>query len=122
MKPTVLFDSSVWVSLFKGESICLTEYKKSKVVISAIVLYEVYRKYLLENPPYAEVLADELVAHSEVVNVTANIALRAAKLRQKYKFSMADALILSTAIEKGAILVTRDSDFKLVTETEVKLL
>ncbi len=122
MKLTVLFDSSTWISLFKGEKVDLSNYKGSRVITSTIILYEVYRKYLIENPAYAEALIDEIRAHSQVVDVTSDIALRAAKLRQKYEFSMADALILSTAIQESAKLVTRDSDFKNVTEVEVDLL
>lgn len=122
MKPTVLFDSSVWISLFKGEQIDLSSYSSFRKVVSTVVLYEVYRKYLIEDPSFAEVLIDEIRVHSEVVDVTADIALRAAKLRIKYSFSMADALILSTAIEKNATLVTRDADFKPVTEVKVEIL
>lgn len=121
MKQTALFDSSVWIAIFKGKRINLSSYRGLQKAVSTIVLYEVYRKYLEEDPAFADVLVDEIRAHSEVIDVTPDIALRAAKLRQKYRFSMADAIILSTAIERKAKLITSDPDFKPVTEVQVEI-
>ncbi len=49
---------------------------------------------------------------AEVVDVTSEIAISAAKLSYEKKLPMADSLILMTARMNGAVLWTQDSDFQ----------
>ena len=48
----------------------------------------------------------------KVVELTANIALIAAKLSLQHNFPMADSIILATAQKYRCVIWTQDSDFQ----------
>lgn len=121
MKKTVLFDSFAWIELFKGSvrSEKLFKFEEHKIIISSINLFEVYNKLLREDKERAEFFINEMIALSQVINVSPEISLRAAQLKRKYDFSMADAIILATTEQENAIIVTGDKDFEKVTEVKI---
>lgn len=90
--------------------------------ISTITVFEVYSFYLKHMPENADSIVDLLESNFISVPVADDIAYLGAKLKQKYKMSTADALILATAIEEGAELVTFDKDFSGIEEIKVHLL
>jgi predicted nucleic acid-binding protein len=53
---------------------------------------------------------------SSITSVTAEIAVRAAEIRSMQKVSLADAIVIATAIEDKARLLTFDKSMKMVYE------
>lgn len=82
-------------------------------VVSAINLAEVH---LAIARSYDEATAGEKVATMEkrchVIPVDRDIAIEAAKIKQKEKLGLADSLILATARQVGGRVVTGEPDLK----------
>ena len=121
MIKTVFFDSSAWIELFeateKGSKI--KDLKNTEIISSPINLYEIHRKYSKISDALAIERVDDIIENTAMILVDGGIAVRAAQLRKKYTFSMADAIILATAEQEKAELITTDSDFKVVDEVKV---
>ncbi len=117
MKLTVLLDSWAWIEYFKGTSFGkkAQEYieNKQEIITSAINISEV-QGFLLRTKPgkEAQEFIQFMVEVSFVIPVNMPIALKAAKLKYDLKFGLADAIVLATAREHDAIVVTGDDDFK----------
>ena len=122
MTRTVFFDTYTWIEHLDGNLNVSFAMHDAEMISSPIVLYEVFSKYLAIDEKKAAEMAGWVQAKSRLVNVDKYIALRAAQLRKKYKFSMADSIILSTAIQEKAELVTGDPHFKNVTEVKIRFL
>ena len=111
-----LVDSSGWIEYFFGGS--NADFFSSaiegtdKLLVPTICLYEVFKK--------AHVAADEARAlqligqmkQGRVVDMTEDIALRAALISIRHRLPMADSLILSTTYAHRAVLWTQDEHFK----------
>ncbi len=114
---TVLIDSWAWIEYFRGSKAGerAREFIEGEedAVISTINLAEVYRWILRFYP---EEVADEKVAAMKqrctVIEVTEKIAIESAKLKHRLKLGLGDAIILATARETEARIVTGDPDFK----------
>ena len=114
---TVLIDSWAWVEYWKGGK--LAEEAASYIdgdedsVVSTMNLAEVY---LAIARSYDEATAGEKIATMEkrchVVPVERDIAIEAAKIKRKEKLGLADSLIMATARQVGAKVVTGDPDMK----------
>ena len=122
MTRTVFFDTYTWIEHLDGNLNVSSAMHDAEMISSPIVLYEVFSKYLAIDEKKAAEMVGWVQAKSRLVNVDKYIALRAAQLRKKYKFSMADSIILSTAIQEKAELVTGDPHFKNVTEVKIRFL
>ena len=122
MTRTVFFDTYTWIEHLDGNLNVSFAMHDAEMISSPIVLYEVFSKYLAIDEKKAAEMAGWVQAKSRLVNVDKYIALRAAQLRKKYKFSMADSIILSTAIQENAEIVTGDPHFKNVTEAKIRFL
>ena len=111
-----IVDSSGWIEYFfagsNADFFSSAIEGTDKLLVPTICLYEVFKK--------ANVVADEARAlqlvgqmkQGHVVDMTEDIALRAALISIKQKLPMADSLILSTAYAHRAILWTQDEHFK----------
>jgi predicted nucleic acid-binding protein len=75
-------------------------------------LYEVRKILLLRHTKWAaESFISEALRHT-VVPIDQYIALSAAAISLQHKLAMADALVYTTAITRGAKLLTSDSHFR----------
>ncbi len=121
MTKTVFFDSSAWIEYFeeteKGKK--LRDLGNIEVISSPINLYEIYWKYSKISDILALERVDDIIENTTMILVDHGIAIRAAQLRKKYKFSMADSIILATAEQEKAELITGDNDFRSVDEIKV---
>ena len=114
---TVLIDSWAWIEYWKGGRLAgeAASYidGEEESVISAINLSEVC---LAIGRSYDEATAGEKLATMEkrchVVPVDRDIAIEAAKIKIKQRLGLADSLILATARQVGAKVVTGDPDMK----------
>ncbi len=119
-----IVESSGWIEYFfagsNADFFSSAIESTDKLLVPTICLYEVFRK--------AHVVADEARAlqvvaqmkQGHVVDMTEDIALRAALISIKHKLPMADSLILSTAHAHRAILWTQDEHFKALENVNFK--
>ena len=79
-----------------------------RLIVPAIVLYEVFKKVLRERGEQAALQIAGAMHAGKVVPVDAELALDAAR----YPMPLADSLIYATAQRHGATVWTQDDDFK----------
>jgi predicted nucleic acid-binding protein len=120
-----LVDTSGWIEFFFGGKnagfFAPVIEDTSKLIVPVVCLYEVFKKV---NSVADRVNALEAVAQmkqGQVIEVTEEIALRAALISLKHGLPMADSLILSTAREKQATLWTQDEHFAGLPGVEYKV-
>ena len=114
-----LIDSCGWIEyLSEGKSV--KEFAKhiekatpKNYIAPTIVLYEVYKRI---RSVYNEEKAMEAIAHikysTNVIDFSDDLAISAAEISLEQKIPMADAIILSTAKNYDAMIITNDSHFK----------
>jgi predicted nucleic acid-binding protein len=112
----VLVDSSGWVE-FLGDGPLADKFasyfeREERLIVPAIVLYEVYKKLLSAQGGSA---ADKFLSaalRARVVPLDERLALLAARISLDRRLAMADAIIYATAQVSGALLVTSDTHFQ----------
>ncbi len=76
--------------------------------------YEVYKRVSLQRGTHAALQAASTLQHGRTVELTATLALAAARLSQALKLPMADSIILASARAENAVIWTQDSDFQRI--------
>jgi predicted nucleic acid-binding protein len=121
MNKTV-YDSRFFMDFFytKDKEVIsrLKELKKQKnKYISAIVIHEVYKFSILrEGRDTAKLRASLMREEFQVIPVDEQLAQISADLRVKYKLSMGDSMIATTAIMLNAVCVSDDPHFQQIKE------
>lgn len=82
------------------------------LAVSTINIYEVYKKIIQQRDEKDAIQAIALMQQSNVIEVTEQIAINAAKLSVVNSIPMADSLIIATAQIIDATIYTQDNDFK----------
>jgi predicted nucleic acid-binding protein len=113
----VLLDTCAWIEYFKGTEIGAKTQKliegPDRIIISTIVVAEFYRFSLANyTADEAEQQLSFLLERSFGVNVSTPIATAAAAIQNAKKLGLADSIILATAHEQDAHLVTCDNNFR----------
>ena len=115
-----VIDSYAWIEYFKGSE----EGKRAKrytengnCVTPTIVLAELSDKYHREGWKYWEEDLEFILAKTEIVDLTKEIAIRAGKTKMMMRkrhpnFGLADAIIFETAQSVNAPVLTGDEHFK----------
>jgi predicted nucleic acid-binding protein len=114
-----LIDSYGWIEYF-SDGKKSKEYAKyienadpQNYISPTIVLYEVYKKIL---SIYNEEKAMEAAAHikyaTKLIDLSDNLAISAAETSLNQKLPMADAIILATAKNHNAKVISSDPHFK----------
>lgn len=112
---TVLVDSWAWVEYFKGsvaEKGKEIIESKEQMLVSTINISEVYLFLLRNNPSEADKLIKFVMDSSFVIPVETKISIKAAKIKHNHKIGLADAIVIATAEENNAEILTGDDDFK----------
>lgn len=111
-----LVDTSGWIEYFFGGSnaafFTAPIENTDELIVPAVCLYEVFKKV---NQTVDEARALQAVAQMKqglIVQITEEIALRAALISLRYKLPMADSFVYATGQMEGAEIWTQDSDFK----------
>ena len=111
-----LVDTSGWIEyFFEGNNASyFSEPIEHTVdlIVPVVCLYEVFKKV---NQVADEAKALQAVAQmkqGQVIELTQEIALKAALISLKHKLPMADSLIYATGQLEKAIIWTQDEDFK----------
>lgn len=119
----VLVDSSGWIEFLgdgpRAEKFAPYFEREERIVMPAIVLYEVYKKLLSAKVPNA---ADRFLSaafRTRVIPLDDRLAVLAARISLDRKLAMADAIIYATALASGAQVVTMDGHFKGLPEAIV---
>ena len=113
---TVLVDSWAWIEYFKGTS----HGEKAKEIIesgrqlllSTVNVSEIYLFLLRNRASEAEKLMKFVLDSSFVISLETSASLKAAKIKHSHKIGLADAIVIATAEENKAQILTGDDDFK----------
>ncbi|HEY64963.1 MAG TPA: type II toxin-antitoxin system VapC family toxin [Caldilineae bacterium] len=109
-------DSTGWLEYFadgpNAEFFAPAIEKALELIVPTLSLYEVFKKVLQQRGEGAALQAIAVMMEGEVVDLTAELALMAAKLSVERKLPMADSVMLATALAHDATLWTQDADFK----------
>jgi toxin FitB len=109
-------DSSAWLEFFSdgpnGEQFAAPLGEPSTLIVPTIVLYEVFKIVLRERGEDSALQAAALLQQGTLAPLSSEIAMNAAALSLELALPMADAIILATARNNGAVLWTQDEHFK----------
>lgn len=78
----------------------------------SISIYEVFKWVLQQRDEGNALQAVAAMQQGQVVDLDAPLAMQAAKLSVELGLPMADSVMLATAHEYGASLLTQDADFQ----------
>lgn len=109
-------DSSGWLEYFAGgpnaDFFAPAVEAVDALVVPTVSLYEVFKRVLQQRGEGDALQAVALMQQGSVVELTAPIALDAARTSAELGLPMADSVILATARVHQATLWTQDSDFE----------
>ena len=111
-----IVDSSGWLEYFSGgsnsEHFLSPLQEPSSLIVPAITIYEVFKVVLREVGENEALQAIAAMQKGTVVELTASIAMNAAKISMQTNLPMADSIIYATAISHNCIIWTQDDDFE----------
>jgi predicted nucleic acid-binding protein len=111
-----LVDSSAWLEYFgdgpNADFFAPAIERNRELLVPTIVVFEVYKRVLHQRHERAALEAVSVLQHGQIVELTAALAIAAARISQHEKLPMADSIILATARAQNAIIWTQDSDFE----------
>jgi len=109
-------DSCGWLEYFangpNAEFFAPAVEDTENLVVPTLSLYEVFKRVLQQRGEGEALQAVAVMMEGQVVDLTAEIALMAAKLSVEMKLPMADSIMLATAQAHKATLWTQDQDFE----------
>jgi len=83
-----------------------------ELLVPTLSLYEVFKRVLQQRDEGQALQAVALMQQGQIVDLTAAIALSAAKASIEHRLPMADSIILVTSQTHGAAFWTQDVDFE----------
>jgi len=111
-----LVDSSGWLEYFAdgpNTRFFATPLKKvDELVVPTISIYEVFKSVFRQRGESAGLQAIALMKQGQIIDLTTNISMMAAKLSLTHNIPMADSIILATGCLHQATVWTQDADFK----------
>ena len=120
----ILVDSCGWIEYF-GEGPLADKYaaviekaNRKEMVTPTIVIYEVYKKIKCVKGEEKALEAYAQMSLTTVVELTSSLSLKAADISIKMGIAMADAIVVATASDCGAQILTSDQHFKKVDGAE----
>ena len=111
-----LVDSSGWLEFFAdgpNAPFFSTPLKNvDELVVPTISIYEVFKTVLRQRDESAGLQAVALMKQGQIIDLTTNISMKAAKLSLEHRIPMADSIVLATGRLYQATVWTQDVDFK----------
>ena len=86
--------------------------RTAELVVPTLSIFEVFKRVLGQRDESLALQAVALMHQGQVADLTAPIALNAARLSRRSGLPMADSIMLATARAHGATLWTQDADFE----------
>lgn len=118
----ILVDSCGWLEYFsegkRAERYAGALEDAANLVVPTVCLYEVFKKLLTERGEDTALTAAAAMNAGRVVELTAPIALFAARVGFDHKIPFADSIILATARTYGARVYTQDAHFRGLPDVE----
>lgn len=109
-------DSSGWLEYFaagpNADFFAPTLEAVDDLVVPTVSIYEVFKRVLQQRGEGDALQAAALMQQGDVADLSATLALDAARMSVELKIPMADAIILTTARANSATLWTQDSHFE----------
>lgn len=111
-----LVDSSAWLEYLANDP--NAEYFSApledtgNLLVPTICIYEVFKAVLRQRSEDAALQTVALMMQGTTIDLSDELALKAAKISLEYQIPMADSIILATARTHQAVLWTQDKDFK----------
>lgn len=109
-------DSSAWLEYFadgpNAGSFAEVVEVPENLIVPVITVYEVFERICQQSDEKAAFDAVGVMVQSRVVDLTADLAVRAAQIGRQAGLPMADSLILATARAHDAVVWTQDADFE----------
>jgi predicted nucleic acid-binding protein len=117
-------DSSAWVEYLtdgpNASQFARAVQATDQLLVPALVVFEVFKKVLQECGEQTALEVAAQMMRCRVVDVTATLALEAARLSVLHRLPMADALILASARAHHAVLWTQDAHFEGLPRVEYR--
>ncbi len=88
------------------------------LIVPAISIFEVFKRVLQQRGEDAALQAAAIMSQGQVIDLDMSLALTAAKLSAEHKMLMADSIILATARQYQAVVLTQDNDFEGIAGVE----
>jgi toxin FitB len=111
-----LVDSSGWLEYFVGsrnaENFCKPLNDLTNLIVPTICIYEVFKVILRESGEDNALVTIAVMKQANVIDLSLEIAIKAAKNSHDFKIPMADSIILTTANFNQAVIWTQDNHFK----------
>jgi toxin FitB len=111
-----LVDSSAWLEYFANGPntpfFAPAIENSRELIVPTIVILEVHKRVLQQRNARAALEAIAVLQQGRIVDLTATLAIAAAKVSYSEKLPMADSIILATARAESATIWTQDADFK----------
>jgi predicted nucleic acid-binding protein len=108
-------DSSAWLEYF-GDGPSAPEFTQAvetpgELIVPTLTIFEVFKRTSQLKDEATALEAIGLMLQGRVVDLSATLALEAARISLDEHLSLADSIILATARSEGAILWTQDAHF-----------
>ncbi|MCK5519805.1 MAG: type II toxin-antitoxin system VapC family toxin [Candidatus Marinimicrobia bacterium] len=111
-----LVDSSGWLEYFadgKNANYFASAIEDTEhLIVSTINIYEVFKRILAQRDEQSALQAIAVMQQGQVIELSSELSLHAAKISHQYKIPMADSMIYATARSLKALLWTQDIDFE----------
>lgn len=82
------------------------------LIVPTLSLFEVYKKVSQQRGDGPALQAVAAMQQGQVVDLTATLAVSAARLSLEKRLPLADSVMLATAVAHGAVFWTQDGDFR----------
>lgn len=109
-------DSSAWLEYFadgpNADFFAAPIENTAELLVPTLCLYEVFKRILQQRNEGEALQAVAVMQQGTVLDLSANLALSAAKTSREEQLPMADSIILATARAHSATLWTQDADFE----------
>lgn len=111
-----LVDSSAWLEYFAdgpNADFFAPAIERSQVlIVPTIVLYEVYKHVAAQRGSHAAMQAAATLQHGRMVELSAGLAVAAARISASEKLPLADSIIVASARAENAIIWTQGAHFE----------
>ena len=114
----ILIDSYGWIEYFSEGTLAASyapyveKANEENCLTPTIVVYEVYRKMKSLLGERKAIEAFSQMARTRIVELTSDVSLKAADISLSLKLGTADAIIVATARECNAEIITSDKHLK----------
>lgn len=118
-----IIDSSGWLEYFAdgpnaGFFAKTILEKPLKIIMPAIIIYEVFKKILYESGETSALQVIAQMQKYQTENIDVSLALSAAKISHKHKIPIADSMICAVSCRYNALIWTQDKHLKGLTNVK----